>query len=276
MTAILKIMMEITGEVIANDYPYSLVMSDVSGTNLELMIPIDYAISKQDLQKAGEFKGNSIPSKDLIRVLTNKTTVIRSTDFARARGQKQFTNIDIANQSGVIQNNIELVFSLIFKKGSVLKIQSQDYSVYSSDLKKWSRLQTSGSPSYKVDIVLFLVKGTKMSFSKRQELLCSDKRRKLRSSLKSVLNIDIGDPKGKQLVPMRLIPPQVTKSQASFEFPRYHIAYPTYRRQYPIGYSYAMRPQFRQNGGRRRSQTIRRRKYQCRTRKLKTKKQKSK
>jgi len=267
MTAILKIMMEITGEVIANDYPYSLPMSGVSGANQEIMIPTEYAISKPDLQKAGEFKGIVVPTKELIRVLTNKATVIRATDFARARGQTQYTNLDRATESGVIQNNIELVLSLVFKKGNVLKIQSQDYSVYSSDLKKWSK--TSASPSYKVDVSLFLVKGTKVSFRKRQELSCSDKRRKLRSSLKSVLNIDIGEPKGKQFVPKRLIPPQVTRRQTSFPFQRYQYPYMSYGRQYPFGYPYARRPQYRQNGGRKSIQTIKRRKSLSRTRKLK-------
>lgn len=269
MTAILTIMMEITGEVIANDYPYSLAMSGISGSNLEIMIPIEYAISKQDLQKAGEFRGVTIPTRDLIRILTNKGTVIRATDFARARGQTQYANLDIATQSGVIQNNIELVFSLIFKKGNVLKIQSQDYSVYSSDLKKWSKSTTSGNPSYKVDVSLFLVKGTKLSFRKRQELSCSNKRRKLRSSLKSVLNIDIGEPKGKQFVPKRLVPPQVSRPRTSFTYPRYQYPYPAYGRQYPLGYPYAMRPQYRQYGGRKRAHTIRRKKCLRKTRKLK-------
>lgn len=275
MTANVKIIMELTGEVIADDYPYSLSMSGISGTNPQLFIPTQYAISKQDLQKAGEFKGVSIPTRELVRVLTNKDTVIRATDFAKARGQTQYPNLEQATQSGVIQNNIDLIMSLIFKKGNVLKIQSQDYSVYSSDLKKWTK--TSAIPSYQANVSLFLVKGSKVSFRKQQELSCSDKRRKLRSSFKNVLNIDIGEPKGKQFVPKRLIPPQVARSRTSRAYPRFQ--YPPFGRQYPtgypMGYPYGRVGQYRQNGGKRNRKSSKRRRSLRRTRKLKQRSKKA-
>lgn len=280
MTANVKIMMELTGEVIADDYPYSLAMSGISGSNVQLFIPTQYAVSKQDLQKAGEFKGVTVPSRDLIRILTNKETVIRATDFARARGQTQYTNLDIATESGVIKNNLDLLVSLVFKKGNVLKIQSQSYSVYSSQLKKWNK--ASAAPSYNVDVSLFLVKGTKVSFKKRQQLSCSDKRRKLRSSLKNVLNIDIGEPKGKQFVPKRLIPPKAPRLP-SYRYPGFQYMYPPdgrmyapYGRMYPIGYPDNRTRQLRQNGGTKRNytKTARRRKAFAKTRKLKQRRKK--
>lgn len=286
MPATLSIMMDITGEVLSDDYPYSLAMSGIS-TNSKLLIPTDFAISINDLQKAGEFKGLTVPSKELLRVLTSEQSVIRATDFARARGQTQYTNLDEATQAGVIKNNIELAVSLIFKKGSVLKIQSQDYSVYSESLKSWSK--TSAKPSFEAKVALFLIKGTKVSFRKQQDLSCSDKRRKLRSSLKNVLNIDIGEPKGNQFVPKRLVKPTTRSSQSRSYRPR--IMYPY---GYPYGYPYLYpnqsisnprRPNVSRNpmervnptgqtAGRRKSKLTRNRKYRNRTRKLKQRKRK--
>jgi hypothetical protein len=202
-----------------------------------------------------------------------------------ARGQTKYSNLETATESGVIQHNIELATSLLFSKGNVLKIQGQDYSIYSSSLKTWKK--TSSSPSYQAKVTLFLVKGTKVSFRKRQDLSCSDKRRKLRESLKKVLNIDIGEPKGKQFVPKRLIPPQTrTQSRPLSRFP---YMYPGYGRPYPIPtgqsrgyptgapypypyqYPYGQPMAYRQNAGKRRTRVVKRKNRNRRTRKLKQK-----
>jgi len=273
MTATLTILMDITGEILSNDYPYSLAMSGIT-TNNKLLIPTDFAISQKDIQKAGEFKGLTVPAKDLVRVLTSEQSVIRATDFARARGQTQYTNLEQATQSGVIKNNIELAISLIFKKRSVLKIQSQDYSIYSESLKSWTK--TSSKPSFEAKVALFLVKGTNVSFRKQKELSCSDKRRKLRSSLKNILNIDIGEPNLDQFVPKRLIKPAPKRPLRYRQRMMYPYRTRNYNQYFPqnIPNPYRRMNPTGQTAGKRKSRLNRKQKYKNRTIKLKQRKRK--
>lgn len=249
MTTILSIIMNLTGEVISTNYPYSIIMSGISETTTkQINIPVLIKINKQDLLKAGNLKNGN--NKDIIRILASPTNVERATDFARSRGETEYANQTEAFNKNVIRNNIELVTSIIFKKGASLNLQNNIYSVYQSTIKEIKPKSTFNSQlrvnqrSYQAIIDLFMIKGQNISMIKHQRLSCVSKREKLRESLKDVLGYDIGPEQNKKVVPNRIFPP---------------IQATTQRRSYPYPYPYPRR------GGRKNTHNVR--KYLAKSRK---------
>lgn len=218
MAAPLSITMNIDGEALATDYRYSPNMTpSISGVN-ELYILPTIRLTRNDLVKGGEYStASKVTDNDLIRLLGKPQSLIRAMDYAEARGETAVKTLAEAKQEKIIDDNLQLVFNLLFKKGKNIILDGRTYTIYASNLDlPWTEKKRVGFilPTIHMKVSISVTLGERLGVLKQTRLSCSGNRKALRESVKKVFGSDLmGDPERSKTVVRRLIAQQSEKSK---------------------------------------------------------------
>ena len=259
MATVLNILMNITGEAIAENYKYEPNMTVSNIKSNQLYIPYAIRLTNEDLKKADNFDTQFPSNVNLISIFTDPKTLYRAIDYASTGSEKQVKTLQDSEKEGILQSNIELLTTeLIFKRKNNIKLVGDIYTIYESSIKsiKINKATTRQVESVTVIVDLGIYQGE----IKRQKLTCIRKRQKLRNSFREVFGIDLlGEPKKRDVVPKRLVTPiiplKVKPSPPYPGFGRYPYSYPYPYPQQQQPYSgleplpYQTRPSQTKTGG---------------------------